>query len=368
MRAQTTKNLNEPFAADDFARRLLDWFDQHGRHDLPWQRSPSAYQVWLSEIMLQQTQVTTVVAYYQRFLQRFPDLHALAAASLDDVLSHWAGLGYYARARNLRRCAQQVIDQNDGEFPTDIETLQMLPGIGRSTAAAILAFTQQQPHAILDGNVKRVLARFHAVDGSPSIRAVEQQLWQLAEQHTPMHRVGDYTQAIMDLGATVCTRARPRCTQCPLNADCAALRMHAVDRYPQSRTRKVTPVRATQFLIIRNEDGEVLLEARPPNGIWGGLWSLPELSLDASVQAWCTQQGLPTHAAQKWPVLRHTFTHFQLDMHPVLVETAHTRLNVMDAGRWLWYKDGMTKYVGVPAPVRKLLDQLSNGGKGEEMK
>jgi A/G-specific adenine glycosylase len=351
------KNSSKSVADGDFAPRLLNWFDRHGRHDLPWQRERSAYHVWLSEIMLQQTQVATVIDYYQRFLQRFPDLHALAAAPVDDVLGLWAGLGYYARARNLHRCARNLIEEHGGEFPRDIETMQSLPGIGRSTAAAILAFTHEQPHAILDGNVKRVLARFHAVEGSPSLRAVEQQLWKLSEGHMPQSRVGDYTQAIMDLGATVCTRSRPRCEACPLHADCVAHQHGAVNRYPRPRERKPSPIRAAQFLIIRNPAGEVLLEARPPSGIWGGLWSLPELALDSSTQAWCTQQGLRAHQEEKWPVLRHTFTHYHLDIHPVLIDTSGVPATVMDADRWLWYKEA-SRAIGVPAPVRKLLTRL----------
>ena len=343
---------------DSFSRDLLRWFDRHGRTQLPWQQERSPYRVWLSEIMLQQTQVATVIPYYERFLARFPDVRALASASLEEVLALWAGLGYYARARHLHRCAQAVVHAYGGEFPRDIETLKSLPGIGRSTAGAILAFTHEQRHPILDGNAKRVLARYHAIDGPPSVRAVENRLWQLADSHTPASRVAAYTQAIMDLGATVCTRTRPRCAVCPLAKDCRAYAEGNVDRYPASKARKTLPVRSRRFLVVRRASGHILLQARPPTGIWGGLWSLPELDVDTAAEHWCTTHGMSVRRTTSWAVVRHSFSHYHLDIHPLLVDVQASSSAVMDADRWLWYKDGDLSEVGLPAPVRRLLDYL----------
>ncbi|MCC6713684.1 MAG: A/G-specific adenine glycosylase [Gammaproteobacteria bacterium] len=344
--------------SDRFAPALLRWFDGHGRTQLPWQHERSPYRVWLSEIMLQQTQVATVIPYYERFLARFPDVRTLAAAPLDDVLALWAGLGYYARARNLHRCAEAVVRAHGGEFPHDIDALTTLPGIGRSTAGAILAFSSGQRHPILDGNVRRVLARYHAVEGPPSAGAVENRLWEFADLHTPAARVADYTQAIMDLGATVCTRTGPRCAICPLARDCRACNDGAVDRYPAARARKQAPVRSRRFLIVRRGSGHILLEARPPTGIWGGLWSLPEIDTHAGADSWCEAHGLRVRRSTSWAVMRHTFSHFHLDIHPLLLEVKTSTRAIMDGDRWLWYKDGDAIEIGLPAPVRRLLDRL----------
>ena len=267
-----------PQAPDSLAGALLAWFDRHGRHDLPWQAQPTPYSVWVSEIMLQQTQVATVIPYYERFLQRFPTLPELAAAALDDVLAQWAGLGYYARARNLHRAARLVAERFAGELPTTLDELIALPGIGRSTAGAILSLSQGQRHAILDGNVKRVLARYHAVEGWPGLPAVQAELWRLAEAHTPQARVAAYTQAIMDLGATLCMRARPACTVCPLAADCAACRTGTQAKYPGARPKRARPQRRAAAVVVLDEAGGVLLERRPERGVWGGLYCLPELA------------------------------------------------------------------------------------------
>lgn len=262
---------------DRFARNLLHWYDKHGRHDLPWHHNRNAYRVWVSEIMLQQTQVTTVIPYFEAFMARFPDVRALASAPEDDVLSHWSGLGYYARARNLHKAAKQVVMEFGGEFPADQETLESLTGIGRSTAAAILAQAFGKRATILDGNVKRVLARYHAVPGWPGQSAVLNKLWEHAENHTPEERVKDYTQAIMDLGAMVCTRNKPECKTCPVNDGCQAYNRDEVQRYPGPKPRKEKPEKTTWMLILEDTKGRILLERRPPTGIWGGLWSLPEL-------------------------------------------------------------------------------------------
>jgi A/G-specific adenine glycosylase len=357
-RGNAAAAIDEGKGTDAFAAALLAWFDRHGRKDLPWQQAGDAYRTWLSEIMLQQTQVTTVIGYYDRFLARFPTLQSLAEAPIDDVLSLWAGLGYYARARNLHRCAREVVAQHGGAFPADIDAMQSLPGIGRSTAAAILAFTHGTRHAILDGNVKRVLARYHAIEGSPKSREVENTMWALAEAHTPAERVGDYTQAIMDLGATVCTRTRPRCDICPLRDTCQALATGAVDRYPARGARKSLPLRATQMLLLRNPQGRVLLQQRPSTGIWGGLWSLPEVDVDASASSWCSERGLVVRASTAWPTLRHTFTHFHLDIHPRLIDVEDNPSRVMDDDEWLWYKGGHSRHVGIATPVRKLLARI----------
>ena len=264
--------------SDDFASRLLNWFDTHGRKDLPWQNPATPYRVWLSEIMLQQTQVATVIPYFERFVQHFPNVVMLAAARQDDVLSLWSGLGYYARARNLHRAARQLIEQYAGDFPDTLELVQALPGIGRSTAGAILSLSRGAPHAILDGNVKRVLARYHAVDGWPGKAAVARRLWQLAEFALPGERAGAYNQAMMDLGATLCTRARPRCGACPVQAGCAAFATQSPERYPGRRDRQPLPVRETCMLVLRDSRQAVLLERRPESGRWGSLWSFPEFA------------------------------------------------------------------------------------------
>ncbi len=345
-------------APERFAQSLLAWYDMHGRKDLPWQRGRTPYRVWLSEIMLQQTQVATVIPYYERFLARFPDVRALAAAPLDEVLRWWAGLGYYARARNLHRCAQRIVTEHGGVIPRDLDVLRSLPGIGRSTAGAILALGYRQRHPILDGNVKRVLARRHALAGWPGDREIEQRLWKLAEQHTPMRRVAAYTQAIMDLGATVCTRVLPRCSACPVNGSCRAYRRGDQQRYPGKRPRRQLPVRSSRPLIVCNASGEVLLERRPPAGIWGGLWGLPELRAGEDIQTWAARCGFALVRSATWPGFRHTLSHFHLDIHPIRVEVRRRSARAMEAAETLWYKERETLPVGVPAPVRRLLARL----------
>ncbi|HET7370275.1 MAG TPA: A/G-specific adenine glycosylase [Gammaproteobacteria bacterium] len=336
--------------ADAFASRLLAWFRQHGRHDLPWQRNQTPYRVWVSEIMLQQTQVATVIPYYQRFTARFPDVAALAAAPLDDVLALWSGLGYYARARHLHRAAQVVVEQYDGTLPESIDDLIALPGIGRSTAGAILSLSRGQRHAILDGNVKRVLARYHAVNGWPGDKRVADELWQFAEEHTPEIDCASYTQAIMDLGATVCTRRNPACQRCPQQATCVAHREGRENEFPTPRARRVYPERTRRMLVIEC-NGAVLLERRPPTGIWGGLWSFPELDDDADPQEQCARLGLQPRATEPAPAFTHDFTHFRLRAEPMVVTA--TVASVMDASRYVWY-NGQSG-IGLPAPIRKWL-------------
>ena len=344
-----------------FSDLLLTWFDHHGRKDLPWQRRPSAYRVWVSEIMLQQTQVKTVIPYYERFMKRFPRVTALAQSPLDDVLHLWSGLGYYARARNLHETARRVCERHGGRFPADIETLRSLPGIGRSTAGAILALSKGERHPILDGNVKRVLTRYHGVDGWPGNAKTTRSLWALADEHTPRQRVAEYTQAIMDLGATVCTRTRPNCPHCPVRESCVAHRDGRQAELPARRQRPSTPVRDTVFVILRDSDGRVLLDRRPPAGVWGGLWSFPECPSVDAVPTWCHQRtGRYPRDIHCLESLRHTFTHFKLDIQPVLVhlEPEGAPLAVREVARERWCDPGSPPDVGLAAPVSKLLGTL----------
>jgi A/G-specific adenine glycosylase len=338
------------------ALRLLAWFDAHGRHDLPWQAHRTPYSVWVSEVMLQQTQVATVIPFYRRFMRRFPTLEALAAARLDDVLNCWSGLGYYARARNLWNAARLVVEQHGGDLPSDFDALHALPGIGRSTAGAILAQAHDRRWPILDGNVKRVLARYHAVAGWPGLPAVANELWRHAEAHTPHERVADYTQAIMDLGATICTRSRPACTLCPLAGDCAAARAGTQALYPAARPKRARAQRNVAVLVIRDPDGRVLLERRPARGIWGGLYSLPELPAEDSPRDWCARMlGAAVAAERVLATIEHAFTHFDLDLNPRLLELSASPSVVMDRDDWHWCRPGAKLEVGVPAPVAVLL-------------
>lgn len=340
-----------------FADRLLAWYDKHGRKDLPWQRDPTPYRVWVSEVMLQQTQVATVIPYFERFMMRFPAVTDLAAASLDEVLALWSGLGYYSRARNLHRAAGLIAAEHGGVFPATLEQVMALPGVGRSTAGAILALSQGRRHPILDGNVRRVLARYHAVDGWPGQVEVERVLWQRAEEHTPTERVAHYTQAIMDLGATLCTRSRPRCGDCPQAAECRARADGDPTHYPVPRPRKTLPERRTTLLLVTNEHNEVLLERRPPSGIWGGLWTLPETTEESAAQ-WCGRRGLALRAEHAWPVLRHSFSHFHLDISPLHVRVADAGGAIMEAGDAVWYKTELCDQLGLPAPIKRLLARL----------
>lgn len=344
---------------DAFAKNLLGWFEQHGRRNLPWQHPRTPYRVWLSEIMLQQTQVRTVIPYFERFVQSLPTLADLALASEDRVLALWSGLGYYSRARNLQRSARLCMEQHAGELPESIELLAALPGIGRSTAAAILAQAHGQSHAILDGNVRRVLARFHGVHGWPGASAVQKQLWQLAEMHTPASRVADYTQAIMDLGATVCTRSKPRCAECPLQRECIALRDGLTKTLPQPKPARKIPIRTTTMLIARDPEGRVLLERRPATGVWARLWSLPEGSdvAQARLGMVALMDSEPT-AIRFLPELTHTFSHFQLRITPVLFDVVRQAAHVADDPDRDWFMPEALDELGLPAPVRKLLANL----------
>jgi A/G-specific adenine glycosylase len=351
----------------DFAPRVLAWFDAHGRKDLPWQRDVTPYRVWVSEIMLQQTQVQTVIPYFERFVARFPDVAALADAPLDEVLHLWSGLGYYARGRNLHRAARAIRDQHGGQFPADIAAVAALPGVGRSTAGAILSLALGQRHPILDGNVKRVLARHFAVDGWPGQAAVARRLWELAEALIPPIRVAQYSQAMMDLGATVCIRARPACPSCPLVATCTAHRQGNPAAYPGRRPAKTLPVRATRLLVVRDPAGRVLLERRPPTGIWGGLWSLPQTEPTTDPLAWCAdrQLGDGAQVVAHWPARRHTFSHFHLDMLPVEIRLERPGWRALDGDTTVWYKPDDPDARGLAAPIKKLLAELA-GREGDQ--
>ena len=343
-----------------FATAVLDWFDRHGRTDLPWQQQPTPYRVWVSEIMLQQTQVGVVIPYFERFMTRFPDLAALAAAEQDDVLHLWSGLGYYARARNLHRAAQTVAERHRGELPTDIDTLQTLPGIGRSTAGAILSLALGQHHPILDGNCKRVLARCFGVDGWPGRSAVLKELWRLAEALTPADGVGRFNQAMMDLGATLCTRSTPECQRCPLTERCVGLRQGNPVAYPAPKPKRSNPVRRTRMLLVIDPNGRVLLERRPPSGLWGGLWTPPELTSDRDAHDWChTQLGIGGARLEIRPRRRHTFSHFELDFEPLLAWLRTPPAVVADSATRAWIDPAAPGNIGLPAPIRRLLDDIA---------
>jgi A/G-specific adenine glycosylase len=342
---------------DSFARRLLQWFDRHGRHDLPWQLAATPYAVWVSEIMLQQTQVATVIPYFERFMRRFPSVAALAAAELDEVLAQWAGLGYYARARNLHRAAKQMLAEHGGELPRTQALLEALPGVGRSTAAAILALAHDFPAPILDGNVKRVLARYHGIEGWPGQTAVLARLWKHAAEHTPCHRPAASTQAIMDLGATLCTRHAPGCASCPVRRGCAAARAGTQHRLPSPRPRRARPRRRVRVLLIEDDDRRILLERRPPAGIWGGLFSLPELAGEHDPKDWCREHlHAPVGEQRSLPSIAHAFTHFDLEIAPLWLKLLEAPGRVMDRPDWLWYKPAMTQEIGLAAPIAELLE------------
>jgi A/G-specific adenine glycosylase len=343
----------------EFQQRVLTWFDQSGRKDLPWQQDINPYRVWVSEIMLQQTQVQTVIPYFERFMAQLPTVAALAGADEDQVLHLWTGLGYYARARNLHRTAKQVQAEFNGEFPSAIDSLLELPGIGRSTAGAIRSIAFGQPAAILDGNVKRVLARYAAVSGWPGKGEVLKQLWQLAEDYAPAERVADYSQAMMDLGATLCTRSAPACQQCPLRATCAAYTQSRQANYPGRKPRKTLPVKTTIMLMVVNTQGEIYLAKRPAQGIWGGLWSFPEVANEEQARQLCADLfAEPAANLDLWDRYRHTFSHYHLDIQPALVRLDKTPNAIMEAGRQLWYNSAQPESVGLAAPISRLLDKF----------
>jgi len=342
-----------------FSTAVISWYRKHGRKNLPWQKNRTAYRVWLSEIMLQQTQVTTVIPYFERFTQQFPSFNDLANAAEDDVLHLWSGLGYYARARNLHKAAKIIHQKYSGKFPENFEQVNALPGIGRSTAGAVLAQAFGQRHAILDGNVKRVLARFHAIEGWTGQAKTQDQLWKFAEQHTPDSDLVDYTQAMMDIGATVCMRTKPDCINCPLANGCLALKADCVGELPTPKPRKKLPVKSARLLVMLNDDNHVLLEKRPPTGIWGGLWSLPEIELDTDVKNYCQQQWqFKVKQVVDTESFRHTFSHYHFDITPCRVQINNPDQCVMEADRVVWYNTSQTDRRGLAAPVKTILNSL----------
>ncbi len=345
--------------AKRFASAVLEWFGQYGRHGLPWQKQ-DAYRIWLSEIMLQQTQVSTVIPYYADFLARFPSIESLAKASIDDVLQRWQGLGYYARARNLHRSAQLICEQHGGQFPQQFDQVLALPGIGRSTAGAILSFAYGQNWPILDGNVKRVLARCFQVPGWYAKADTMKQLWRLTEAVTPDENTADFNQAMMDIGATVCFKSNPKCEACPLQPMCASFQQQSQADYPQKKPKRNKPLKQTLMLLHRHQD-QVMLWRRPPSGIWGGLWSLPEVENDEAIEDW--QQnflgtGRSPNKIQR-DAMRHQFTHFNLDISLATIDLDSMPQAIADGDNHIWVSLGRVINYGMPTPVRKLLNNIS---------
>ncbi|MDP1657922.1 MAG: A/G-specific adenine glycosylase, partial [Methylotenera sp.] len=327
--------------------------------NLPWQNTTDPYAIWVSEIMLQQTQVSAVIGYYSKFMVRFPTIAALASATQDDVLQHWSGLGYYSRARNLHNAAQTIINEHGGLFPQDFDTIQTLSGIGRSTAAAIASFAFNQVQTILDGNVKRVLARHFLVEGWPSAPKVEKELWELAEKLLPMQNMVTYTQGLMDLGATICTRSKPKCTSCPLSNTCEAYKHQRADELPTPKPRKVIPEKNITMLIFLRGN-EVMLEKRPSTGIWGGLWSFPEVETNHQVESFVLNRfSIIAKAGNTLPMLSHSFTHFKLHIQPQTLQVIKLGAKVGESGQmWIAVEDAID--AAIPTPVRKILKLLQN--------
>ena len=353
-----------PQCPTGFAARVLAWWDDHGRKDLPWQHPRTPYRVWVSEIMLQQTQVKTVIPYFRRFTTRFPDVHALAAAALDEVLHHWSGLGYYARARNLHRAAVMVVDELGGVLPATPDSLRELPGIGRSTAAAIAAQAYGIRAPILDGNVKRVLARQHRVAGPASSSKTQNELWLLAERHTPPERARDYTQAIMDLGATVCRRT-PQCPVCPVRGTCLAFAADEVERFPEPSKRSPRRLERRRFFVLTDPAGRCYVEQRPPFGIWGGLWSPPERDADETLTGFLAVAGIDPNLvahAHTGSVIQHGFSHFDLAAEPVYVRLKAMPTVARDSGGQ-WIRPGKHT-LGLSSLGATLLDAKAWRGAG----
>ena len=342
----------------DFSDSIINWHRQYGRHDLPWQNTKDPYRIWVSEIMLQQTQVSTVIPYYQRFMQRFPDVASLAQAEIDEVLHLWTGLGYYARGRNLHKAATQIVGVFSGEFPKNIDDMMSLAGIGRSTAGAILSFAFGLRHPILDGNVKRVLSRVFAVEGWYGKASVAEQLWQLADEHTPSKDVDVYTQAIMDFGATLCKRSKPICYECPLSINCIAFQTDRVQEFPGRKPKKKLPTKQCQMLVVVNQNNQVLLEQRPPSGIWGGLWSLPQFEMDVDLADIIHDKlGVNTQSFEELAMIKHTFSHYHLNIYPkmIMVDEADLQSNAVQEEASIWFDQHKEQKVGLPQPIKKIL-------------
>lgn len=361
MRRTHESNLKPALQPAPFAERLLAWFDHHGRHNLPWQHPSEPYRVWLAEVMLQQTQVQTVIPYFTRFITALPDLASLAEASEEQVLALWSGLGYYSRARNLHATAKICLQRHDGALPQNFDKLMALPGIGRSTAGAVLAQAHDLPFPILDGNVKRVLTRWAGIEGWPGDTQIQKQLWALSEQLLPEQCLADYTQALMDLGATACTRSKPDCTRCPVRADCVALRDGRVELLPTPRARKSIPQRQCLMLLARDADGRALLQRREGSGVWQGLWSLPEATDEARLRHLVRGQIEASFRCESLPSFHHSFSHYRLEITPLLAHEVKARVGIAETDDgWRWVPEDAWSSLGLPAPVRRLLTALSS--------
>lgn len=355
----TNKITISAASARKFSQQVLSWYHQQGRKHLPWQQNKTPYRVWISEIMLQQTQVATVIPYYQRFMESFPSINALANADEDNVLHHWTGLGYYARARNLHKAAKTIAEHYRGEFPEDIEQVVALPGIGRSTAGAILSLSMNKPYPILDGNVKRVLARCYLVEGHNAQAKFEKALWPIASSLTPNEEVAPYNQAMMDLGAMVCTRSKPNCEQCPLNNNCLAFKLSEQANFPQKKPKKSIPEKST-IMLVAKIDNKLFMTKRPPSGIWGGLYSFIEVDNKKEINNALNQFGLNAKSSKTLTPFRHTFSHFHLDITPILCECEHNTPSIInDASQQLWYKLGDSNSVGLAASSCKIIEEVN---------
>jgi A/G-specific adenine glycosylase len=344
---------------DALSRLLLAWWDAHGRHDLPWQKNPVAYRVWVSEVMLQQTQVATVLKYFDRFMGKFPELSDLAAADIDEVLHLWTGLGYYSRARNLHKSARHIVEEHHGIFPDEFDLLMKLPGVGRSTAGAILSLANNQRYPILDGNAKRVLARVFGIKGWPGKSAVMKDLWEFAEICTPHQRVNNYTQAIMDLGASLCSRRNPQCDACPLKTGCMAFSTDSAHDFPGKKPKKIKPNKHIVLAMLINTKGALLLEKRPETGIWGGLYSFPEFDSLELAEAWCIKFITKSPKKKReWLPFKHSFSHYDLFMQPLELFVSGKSQKNLDEDRWLWYNIAEPVEIGLAAPVKKLIESF----------
>ena len=350
-----------------FSNQLVSWYQQHGRKTLPWQLNKNPYKTWLSEVMLQQTQVATVIPYFERFTARFADINALAAAPLDEVLHLWTGLGYYARARNLHKAAQTIATQHNGVFPTQFDQVLALPGIGRSTAGAVLSLALGQHYPILDGNCKRVLARFAAISGWPGEKKIEQQLWQLAEQLTPKHTVAEFNQAMMDLGATLCSRSKPRCVECPLKLKCQAALAGEQASYPGKKAKKALPEKQSFWLLLQH-DAEVLLVQRPASGLWGGLFGFIEFASITEREQYIALNALQIESSAELAGFRHTFSHFHLWIQPRLLKLKCKPDIVQEQSEVTWFTIERIPQVGLSAPAKQLFQQLLAASKGNKDK
>ncbi|OOY42541.1 A/G-specific adenine glycosylase [Solemya velum gill symbiont] len=349
-----------PKLAEEFRRSLLAWFDLHGRKNLPWQQDATPYRVWISEIMLQQTQVSVVIPYFERFMQRFPDVKQLAQASQDEVLSHWSGLGYYSRARNLHKAARILDEQHAGVLPENVEKLQQLPGIGRSTAGAIMSLGSNRYAPILDGNVKRVLARVFMIDGWPGRAAAQKHMWALSEHLTPTKDVRAFNQAMMDLGATCCVRSSPDCSVCPLLQQCEAFQADSISDYPAKKPKKALPVKERVLLVVQNGEGNCLLHKRPQQGVWAGLWSFPEFASKDEAIDWYEQfSGKREAEVGQLPRRRHTFTHYHFDMLPLHLVTQESLFQVRDSDDCGWFDTGDISTIGIASPIAALIHEIS---------